>query len=100
MKPIGKDERVILRPAEALAMLPESDTIHTFRQGPGIIIGADWTRAQIDEVIQAVGVIELSGPQATAMNHGLCLKDGHGWLFIETKPSFDAQRCEEVGGDV
>ncbi len=29
--------------------------------------------------------IELSGSLATGMNHGICLQDERGFLFIETK---------------
>lgn len=59
------DDQVILSADEAIAMLPDSDTIHTFRQpAPGMLVGADWSR---DEMIAHIGFhgTELAGPTAT-----------------------------------
>lgn len=77
-------ERVKLSLSDAVKMLPEGDTIHTFRSGRAMLIGADWSRIQIITAMEKFGV-ELSGPSATFMNHGLVLKDETGHLFIETK---------------
>lgn len=67
---------------KAVAMLPEGDSIHAFRNSPGVLIGADWERADILEVIKKHGA-ELAGPTATGMGHGLYVNDGIG-LWIET----------------
>lgn len=67
---------------EAVAMLPDGEKIHTFRQGV-CLIGADWKRDQILEAIREHGA-ELSGPLATRMKHGLVIFDPET-LFIETK---------------
>lgn len=74
----------------AVAMLPDGDTIHTFRSGPGLLLGADMSRAQIVEAMKAHGV-ELSGHTATSMCHGLALRDEHGWLFIATRDAGDVR---------
>lgn len=80
------DERVRLTFDEAVAMLPDGDDIHTFRQAAvGTLIGADWPRADILEHIAKHGA-ELSGEHATRMKHGICvLEGGRVPLWIATK---------------
>lgn len=78
------DERVFLTPEQAVAMLPDGDDIHTFRQGGPCLIGADWQRCDIINLINAF-TPELAGEQATAMGHGLCIIDNRGPLWIKTK---------------
>jgi hypothetical protein len=72
---------------EAVAMLPDGDTIHTFRNPAwGLLLGADWSREYILNAIEKHGC-ELTGGMAAGMNHGIWIndqKDGGG-LFIETK---------------
>jgi hypothetical protein len=70
---------------EAEKLLPEGDTVHTFRQGGlGLLVGADWSKTRILERFQTHGV-GLSGDTARNMNHGLASFDDTGWLFIETR---------------
>lgn len=82
-------ERCILTTEEAIAMLPDGDTVHTFRQEGMFILGADRDR---DEIIQAIkdNEVELAGEVATGLRHGMVLKDSIGPLFIATK---DVQKC-------
>lgn len=75
--------RVYLTPEQAEAMLPKEGRIHTFRQAGFALIGADWDRSDILDAIQKFKP-ELSGEQATAMQHGIVLNDDHGYLFIQT----------------
>jgi len=66
-------------------MLPDGDTIHTFRQpAPGMLVGVDWDR---EEVIAHIGFhgAELSGPTAIDLGHGLVIHDLVGPLFVATK---------------
>jgi hypothetical protein len=58
--------------------------VHTFRNAGNILVGADWDEADVLAAIHAHGA-ELSGAQATAMDHGLCLFDERGALFLRTK---------------
>lgn len=72
---------------EAVMLLPETDTIHTFSNPSfGILIGTDWPR---EEVLQFFldndGKIELAGEMATRMEHGLAFTDGERRLFFATK---------------
>ncbi len=63
-------------------MLPDGDEVHTFRSAPGMMLGADWDRQTVIAAMAECGV-ELSGPMATAMGHGLVLFDPKP-LFIAT----------------
>ena len=75
--------RETLTNEQAVAMLPEGDDIHTFRTGSGIMLGADWRRADILAAIDKHGA-EKAGPMAAGMNHGLVVTDDRGPLFIAT----------------
>ena len=79
-----EDKRVFLTFEEAEALLPEGERIHTFRNAPGVFVGADWDRAAVLKVLRA-GKPELTGPMATSMGHGMVVIDAHGPLFIATK---------------
>lgn len=81
-------ERKILTYEEAEQMLPDSETVHTFRQAGFGLLGANWSRSEILTAIKEFGA-ELSGEHATNMNHGLVVHD-HSYLFIETKPKTKA----------
>lgn len=79
----AENGRELLTYDEAVAMLPEGDDIHTFRSGPGIMLGADWRRADILDVIRKHGA-EKAGPMATSMKHGIVVMEGDAPLFIAT----------------
>lgn len=63
-------DRVFLTFEEAEAMLPDGDTIHTFASSTGMVIGADWDRKSVLELLKT-GKPELAGDMATSMGHGL-----------------------------
>jgi hypothetical protein len=72
---------------EAVWLLPDEDEIHTFVSEP-FLIGADWSRKDILDKLKK-STIELSGPGASAMGHGIAAytvdgKSYKGLLFIET----------------
>jgi hypothetical protein len=84
------DERVELTPEQALAMLPEGEIVHTFRNPDGMMLGADWGRAAVEEEIRNAERRELAGDMATRMGHGLVLfpKDAQyqrDLLFVATR---------------
>lgn len=80
----GQNERQKLSLQEATDLLPTGKEVHTFRNSSFMLIGADWPRAKVLKAIEKHGV-ELAGPSATAMKHGLVLFDDHGPLFIATR---------------
>lgn len=78
------DEREPVNLERALEMIGETERVHTIRNSAiGVMLGADWDRADVIAAIEKFGV-ELSGPAATSMKHGLVLFDETGPLFIET----------------
>ena len=83
------NEKEIISLAEALKLLPEGDTIHTFRQSGRLIVGADWERNELIEALTHAPEIQITGQQAQKMNHGLGIKDNMGYLFIKTKKQED-----------
>lgn len=64
-------------------MLPDGETIHTFKSSGFALLGADWDRADILAVLKS-GTPELAGPMATQMNHAIAIRGES--LFIETRP--------------
>ena len=76
---------------EAISVLPQGESIHTF-YNPGFgLVGADWSREDIIDKIQKSDIIELTGPQARGLSHGICAYDKNAYLsdvlFIETDES-------------
>ena len=78
---------------EAKALLPKGSKVHTFRNSSFMLIGTDWSKARVISAMKKFGV-GLSGPQATAMNHGLVLIDDTGPLFIETTQPEGRTACQ------
>lgn len=76
-----------LTPLQAIALLPDGDTIHTFRNSDIMLIGCDWKRSEIIKALSEAGPeeIEIGGEQCRRMKHGLVLWQGKRPLFIETK---------------
>ncbi len=57
---------------EAVALLPDGDSIHTFLDSGIALIGADWDRAKILALLRESDPgIEVTGPAAQRMGHGL-----------------------------
>ena len=75
---------------EAVSILPNDENIHTFKNAPFGLLGADWSKEEIFELLKNTEtVIELTGEQARAMKHGMCAyrKDAKYQsqiVFIET----------------
>lgn len=77
--------KYLLTTDEAIALLPDGQTVHTF-MSPAVntLVGADWTR---DEIIELVTKCEtqLSGEAAKGMKHGIAaFRPKIGFVFIET----------------
>lgn len=78
------NERKILDADTAIAMLPDDDDIHTFRNPAGMLLGCDCKREWVIDKIRKHQA-ELAGEMATRMKHGLVVRDEDGLLFIATK---------------
>jgi hypothetical protein len=75
---------------EALASVVDGDEVHTFRNSVSgdvsFLIGADISRASILSKIERFPCF-MAGPGATAMGHGLCIRDiEDSPLFVQTAP--------------
>ena len=83
-------ERVYLSYDEAAALLPDGDEIHTFVEAGPALIGADWDRESVLELLK-IGLPELAGEGAKSLGHGLVafrtVKDGARFspIFIQTR---------------
>jgi hypothetical protein len=80
------DEPVLLTPEQAEALLPDGGDIHTFLNPGGMLLGADWRREQVLELLRTSDRREVTGPAAQSMGHGLCaFRDDGVPVFIETR---------------
>ncbi len=74
---------------QAISVLPDGDTVHTFHN-PGFgLVGADWSKEDITDKLRRSDIIELTGPAARGMGHGICAynkdtKCQSDILFVET----------------
>lgn len=86
---------------QAIAILPDGDTIHTF-YNPGFgLVGTDWSREDILDKLQKSDYLELTGPAAKGLGHGLCAYDRSAKkqgdiLFIAT----DKERLERLEAEL
>lgn len=69
---------------QAVAMLPDGDRVHTFLDSGIALLGADWDREEILDLLRT-GQPELSGEIATARGHGIVAFRESGPVFIETR---------------
>lgn len=81
--------KIYLTAEQAIFVLPDSDSVHTFVQSGLALVGADWSRPDIADKLKASYVIELTGHRARGMGHGICAysKDAKyqsDVMFIET----------------
>lgn len=85
----GAEMRIYITAEQAISVLPEGDCVHTF-YNPGFgLMGADWSKEDITDKLRSSDIIELTGPVARGMGHGICAynkdtKDQGDILFIET----------------
>ena len=71
---------------EAVALLPDGDSVHTFLDGGFVLIGADWDRTDILTLLETTSRREVTGDAAQGMGHGLAAYRADGTpVFIETR---------------
>lgn len=85
--PVGDDEAELLTYDQAVALLPDGDRVHTFLQAGAAIVGADWDREHVLDLLKTTGRREVTGATAQSMGHGLAAfrEDGIP-VFIATRP--------------
>lgn len=78
------EERLFLTVEQAISCLNEGDSIHTFLNSPGILVGADCSRESVIETLQKhSNQIEIGGVVCRRMKHGLVVWRGDEPVFIE-----------------
>ena len=77
-------ERLYLTKEQALSALPEGESVHCFVSG-GILIGADWSRKQVEQYFEETDSLEISGGMSRGMGHGLAVFGADGLKFFEAK---------------
>ncbi len=67
---MAKDDKVILTPEEAEALLPEGKYIHNFANpGVGMMIGCDYERPDAIKALRDAKQLELGGEQSKGLKH-------------------------------
>jgi len=70
---------------QAVSLLPDGDDIHVFMNPHGVLLGADWERSKVIEMIKA-GKCQLGGKLCQGMNHGLVCESAGSLHFVATRP--------------
>jgi len=79
------DDRRFITFEEAVSLLNDGEYIHTFRNGGGMLVGADHDRKKLlKEMRQYESTLELAGGTARTMKHGLVYEDNLGFMFVAT----------------
>lgn len=78
------EDKLILTKDEALSLLSDDESIHTFRNISNILIASDWDREELVDAINHCKC-EIGGPMCRALDHGLVIWTGDDPLFVETK---------------
>lgn len=74
---------------QGMSALPDGDIIHAFYNPGGALIGADWSRDDVQRAMERAEHIELAGESAKALGHGVAIiprnaKYLSDVLFVET----------------
>lgn len=96
---MNDDKPILLTPDEAIAMLPEGEWIHTFRNpGVNLLIGADWDRDDLLVAIRCSCSRQVGGPMCCGMNHGLVIWHDKRQLYIECRKGIDYEQIPKPIG--
>lgn len=77
-------DREFLTPARAKELLGDKSEVHVLlNPNAGMLIGADWTRAEIDRMLDAAETIEVGGEECKRMKHGLVVALKGRYHFLE-----------------
>ncbi len=93
--------RIYITAEQAISILPDGESVHTF-YNPGFgLVGADWSRESMIDKLRKSDFRELTGDQARSMNKGLCVYDKTtkyqgDILFVET----DHERLDKLESEL
>ena len=57
---MAKALRKFINPEDAINLLPEGETVHTFLNSGMCLVGADWDREELIAKIRSVGYREIT----------------------------------------
>lgn len=76
---MADDEKMILTPEQAEALLPKGKYVHNFvNPSGGVMIGCDYDRPDAIKALKDAESIEVAGPGAMAMEHPIAVWDNEG----------------------
>jgi hypothetical protein len=78
-----ENSRVVLSKEEASSLLPKEDLIHSFQSVGTVLIGADWEKEELVDLINRCEC-EIGGPKSIELGHGLVIRIGDIPLFVNT----------------
>lgn len=85
------DEKVVLTPEQAEALLPEGEYVHNFANpAGGLMVGCDYDRTDAIKALREAKLIEIAGPGAMRMKHPIAV-----WAN-DTRPTFFAADMAKV----
>lgn len=85
-----KDDKVILTPEQAEALLPAGEYVHNFSNPDGMLVGVDYDRADAVKALKAAKQIELGGDSCMRLEHPIVC-----W-HTENRYTFFAADMEKV----
>lgn len=72
---MNTDEKLVITAEEAASLLRESEYIHNYAGGPGMLIGCDFDRDDAVQAFAAAKEIEIAGPFMYGMKHAIAVLD-------------------------
>ena len=78
-----ENDRIFLNRNKVDELLKPGEFVHTFVQAGPVLVGADWKRSELLEMVEK-NTAELSGDQASSMHHGVVIWNGKQPVFCET----------------
>ena len=89
----------ILSKEEVEAAIGPGEIVHVFvNPRGGILVGADWTKAELIALVAAGGKAEVGGKACLGIGHGLVIWNGDRPLFCETTDEWTAKWTARKGG--
>jgi len=71
---------------EFIESMPSNQSVHTFKQGGPMLIGADWDRIEVINRLDSCASFGEAGESARSMGHGLFIELNEGdFLFVENR---------------
>lgn len=90
-----KTQKNLINASQAISMLPEGESVHTFRAVGIVLLGGEWNREFLIKAIRASKQIEIGGNNCRKIGHGLVIYTNDKPLYVECKENTDYDECVE-----